>query len=420
MAIAKFGLAGLYLENDRTADALPLAQEAMQTFIKLEGDKNLGKAVGLFQNGVIAASLGFHQKARGLFQECLDLAGQSLGRDHEYLALVLHELAVTSGKVKDGARAEKYYRDCLQIARTKVGLDHPKSTVLVTNFALFLASQKEPSRREEANQLFQELLAARGQRYGEKHPLTADALRGYAEFLGRRGYEERQKQVLGEAVGIYRQNGGPRYRLYTECLNNLAMLHLGRNDPAGAERLLQEALPLTRKQYGPKHKNVAIVLANLAAARLDQRKYEDVEPHLLESLAIYDALGGTKPRIMADPLIRLHQFYCAKGRVAEAAAASMRRRELWPADPDELYDVARELTRCAALAARGAGDLTPAQRADPASYADQGMATLRQAIDNGYKDLDRLRQDPDLAPLRERREFKELLQRLEKARPKGA
>lgn len=195
------------------------------------------------------------------------------------------------------------------------------------------------------------------------------------------------------------------------------MVNLRRNDPAGAERLLQEALPLTRKQYGPKHKNTAIVLANLAGARLDQRKYDDVEPLLLEALSIYDVPGGNKPPTMAGALKDLHRFYCARGTVAEAAAASMRRRELSPADPDQLYDVARELARCAALVGKGEVNLTPAQRAERGSYADKGMATLRQAIDRGHKDLNRLRQDPDLAPLRERKEFKELLQKREKARP---
>ena len=47
-------------------------------------------------------------------------------------------------------------------------------------------------------------------------------------------------------------------------------------------------------------------------------------------------------------------------------------------------------------------------------YGDQVMALLRDAVAKGYKDAAHMKQDEDLAPLREREDFKKLLAELDK------
>ena len=52
------------------------------------------------------------------------------------------------------------------------------------------------------------------------------------------------------------------------------------------------------------------------------------------------------------------------------------------------------------------------------SYADRALATLRQAVQNGYKDAAHMKKDTDLDPLRSRPDFQKLLADLEqKATP---
>jgi hypothetical protein len=46
-------------------------------------------------------------------------------------------------------------------------------------------------------------------------------------------------------------------------------------------------------------------------------------------------------------------------------------------------------------------------------YADQAMAFLRDAVAKGFKDLERMKKDPDLNPLRGREDFQTLLHGLE-------
>ncbi len=55
----------------------------------------------------------------------------------------------------------------------------------------------------------------------------------------------------------------------------------------------------------------------------------------------------------------------------------------------------------------------PRRQAEIAFYADQAMATLRDALAKGYKDADRMRTDKDLDPLRSREDFKMVVAELE-------
>jgi hypothetical protein len=66
-------------------------------------------------------------------------------------------------------------------------------------------------------------------------------------------------------------------------------------------------------------------------------------------------------------------------------------------------------------------NLSEAQRKDRAqTYADRAMTTLRQAVQNGYKDVAHIKKDTDLDPLRSRPDFQKLLQELEaKAKPES-
>ena len=54
------------------------------------------------------------------------------------------------------------------------------------------------------------------------------------------------------------------------------------------------------------------------------------------------------------------------------------------------------------------------------AYADRALATLRQAIQNGYQDAAHMKKDTDLDPLGSRPDFRRLLKALEaKTKPDG-
>jgi hypothetical protein len=69
----------------------------------------------------------------------------------------------------------------------------------------------------------------------------------------------------------------------------------------------------------------------------------------------------------------------------------------------------------AIIAVQGNEELTSAERARQAkAYADRAMDLLRQAVANGYRDVAQMKKDQSLDPLRQRDDFKTLLEELEK------
>jgi tetratricopeptide (TPR) repeat protein len=97
------------------------------------------------------------------------------------------------------------------------------------------------------------------------------------------------------------------------------------------------------------------------------------------------------------------------GRLAEAVETTQERQKLWPKNGAEQAKVACDLAQVAATVGKGAQDLTPEQRAEREHYCDLAVDAVRQALANGYRNVEQLRKHPDLAPLRGRPEFEKLL-----------
>ena len=77
--------------------------------------------------------------------------------------------------------------------------------------------------------------------------------------------------------------------------------------------------------------------------------------------------------------------------------------------PRDAYTAAGLLAGCARLAARD-DRLPESKRQELAmAYGDRALDALRQAVQKGFKDVARLKQDASLEPLRSREEFQELL-----------
>lgn len=85
------------------------------------------------------------------------------------------------------------------------------------------------------------------------------------------------------------------------------------------------------------------------------------------------------------------------------------RRALGCSPPADAYDAACLLARCISIVATH-DQLNDSQRNAAARfYGDAAMKTLQDAVSKGYKDVAKIREDRNLAPLRERDDFKKLL-----------
>ncbi|HZY86994.1 MAG TPA: serine/threonine-protein kinase, partial [Gemmataceae bacterium] len=314
VAIAKVGLAGFYLDQKQFVQAWPLIRQAVRAFQGLEGDETLGRAVGLFQDGVVLlqgvdsvvpANPFFDPRKEGVrkLNECLGLIKKSsLGPRHMFFAFVAGTLALEMTRLGDDSRAELYFRECLQAAEEGVGLSHPMVERVVAPYAYLLQRQHK---EQEADKICQRMLDERIARFGQSHVQVANALVTYARVLDeRRNGDPRRQAMYERAREIYQRarplKTKPVIQQYQACLNQLGLIYLNeRHDPAGAETLFRTDLDYLRRAAVFSPEDRASRLTNLAHALLQQRKNSEAKALLDESRAIFQGLardrqGGLK------------------------------------------------------------------------------------------------------------------------------
>jgi serine/threonine-protein kinase len=176
----------------------------------------------------------------------------------------------------------------------------------------------------------------------------------------------------------------PDYRsLLGGTLHNLGQLQLRRGDAAAARGQLESAV---RQQQ----------LALQASPRNPGYR-EFLRNHAL---------------ILGDALVRLKE----PAKASDAVALAVPLAAGWEDD----YDAAGILSRCAALAGQDTRVEPQQRRRQADAYAARAVGLLRQACKKGFKDAGRLRADGQLAPLRGRDDFRQLLAELGEAAPKGS
>src|SRR5262249_34008021 len=101
----------------------------------------------------------------------------------------------------------------------------------------------------------------------------------------------------------------------------------------------------------------------------------------------------------------------ARGRCADATATAEKLHALGPADSPTLYDVACCYALCAAGVAPGKAvdRLAPEESEARRRYTDRALQSLAEAVRRGYRDVDRMEADPDLAAVRSEREYQRLV-----------
>jgi tetratricopeptide (TPR) repeat protein len=198
--------------------------------------------------------------------------------------------------------------------------------------------------------------------------------------------------------------------------------HLDRLSEAGD--VYRKALPLlkqlandspSRPAYQAEVANALCGLALVSTAKEPEQARRLLEEALLYSQVALKADPGN-----IDYLATLYQTYEAQADVFlqlrdhAGAAAAAEAAEPACHTPDDIYEFVCGYADCVKLAGEDV-KLSEARRKELCkSYGDRAMNALRRAVQFGYKDVDKLKKDKHLDPLRGRDDFKKLLTDLQK------
>jgi serine/threonine protein kinase/tetratricopeptide (TPR) repeat protein len=219
------------------------------------------------------------------------------------------------------------------------------------------------------------------------------------------------------AVASYR-------KFLARCYANLGSTLKDQKKYAEAEKAYHQTLTLQTKltedfPTAANRHGMANALQLLARLHQERKEFADALPLLDKARAHLQAAMGlsvrhaTPRKSYRDNLQLLARSYLELGDHARVAATANELAGFGYELANDTYEAAGLLSRCVTLVDRDAA-LAEAQRKELAqSYAVRALALLRQAVAHGYRDVDRMKEDPHLEPLRARQEFGKLLADLE-------
>jgi tetratricopeptide (TPR) repeat protein len=208
----------------------------------------------------------------------------------------------------------------------------------------------------------------------------------------------------------------PEYRTFlANCYNNLGLVLAVTGRASEATKTYGKAIAAFERLVA-QHPEQPDYRSSLGGALNNLGSTLAVQGDLESAIARYrEAIGHQRAAFDRLPQVTQYRQFLtnhyrllgralrALGRADEAAGATREGMKLWPRNPGELYNIACEFALCIPIAKDDAGR---------GRHAAEAMAALQAAVAAGWSNAAHTARDPDLAPLRDRPDYRVLLAEL--------
>jgi serine/threonine protein kinase/Flp pilus assembly protein TadD len=344
---------------------------------------------------VVAQGPGDFQEGEKLAREAIAVGTRRLGPENPQVLRSMLYLGVALWNQGRYAEAEREYRQLIDVERRVAGSDHPETLKAMDNLALTVASQ---GRMAEAEQLYRDALASAQRVLGTDHPATARIMDNLSSLLFEEGRLADAEKMCREALAIESRSLGPEspYTLLTKA--DLAELLFEQGHIREAEKLDRETIAAMVRVIGPQHPSTLQSEAALAKALNKQGRYADAENISRPAFAAGLRTLGPQHPYTLYALQQLGMALAYTHRYAEASKL--------------FHDVIEKQESSKAQTDRFSVWYSFAGVAVAANRPDEAIQYLREAIQRGYKDANRLTADASLKGLNQDPHFQELVAEL--------
>jgi len=356
------------------------------------------------------AALGRQSAALELREETLRLARAKLGPDHPDTLGTANNLANSYAKLGRHAEALKLREETLELRKTNFGPDDPGTLRSMISLA---CSYQDLGRHAEALKLHEETLPIQKAKLGPDHTDTMMCMHNMAETYAALGRHDEALELCKETLRLQKANLGPDHPHTLSSMNNLAKIYRALGRHAEALNLYEETLALTKAALGSDHPDTLDGMWGVAASLSALDRGAEAVPIIDECLRL--AAGKVvDPRLIPGVMdVRLRHF--AK---CNSAAGCRTTAQMWEdlnrSDAVSLYNSACNRAITAGVIRVGNQSEDAAKQA--AAEAERAMDWLKQAVVAGFNDVAHMKQDTDLEALRDRDDFRKLLEELEGGR----
>ncbi len=344
-------------------------------------------------------------EAAKLYDETLEASKAILGPDDHRTLLTANNLADAYYGLQRYDEALKLNEDTLSRMKATLGLSHPDTFMSMNNLG---NSYWKLKRLQEALKLHQATLPLMKGHRGLDHTDTLSSMTSLANVYGDLERHHEALELRQEVVARRTAKLSRNHPETLKAINNLAHSYAALGRHQDALDLREETLARRRVKHGDDHPLTLQSMHSVASSLVKLERGAEAIPIIDE--CVQRAPGkGVHPSLIPWAMdLRLRHFQKSKDAAGCRSTADMWDK-LNRSDADSLYTAA---CMRAVTAAVGKEDpKTPATDAArlASEQADAAIALLQKAAAAGYRDVDRMKKDRDLDPLRGRQEFKKLI-----------
>jgi serine/threonine protein kinase len=398
-------LAHSYRALGRSADALALSEETLALCKARFGSEHPDTLRSMNCLASSYADLGRRSEALALREQTLARMKVQLGPDHPDTLHSMYNLATSLAVLGRQTDALQLREETLALRRAKLGADHPDTLRSMNGVACSYAAF---GRHLDAVALYEQTLARQKAKLGADHPDTFQTMYNLAISYAALGRHTEALKLREETLALHQARLGPDHPRTLMSMSTVAWSYTALGRHADALKLHEQTLALQKARLGPDHRDTLWSRWGVAHNLIELGRGAEALPVIDECVRVAaSTIAPPHPQLLAS-VVNLRQRYFKQ---TGDAAGCRQTAELWEnlkrTDAESLYTAAR--LRAVTAAVLRAVDKSPGSTQRAVLEADQAVAWLKQAIDAGYRNTARLKQDKDLDALRDRPDFTKLL-----------
>ncbi|HWN68059.1 MAG TPA: tetratricopeptide repeat-containing protein kinase family protein, partial [Haliangium sp.] len=305
------------------------------------------------------------------WHERADVAIRRIGDPPRQRAAALRTLGrihLKEGKLAEAEDAQREALAVLASAPETSPLDLPAYQQDLANIV------QQRSRHEEAQALYERVLAQYIAELGETHPYVADVRFNVAKLHMARGALELARQLLSDVLRVHSQTLGASHPLVGRTHLELAEVERQSGALDSAQRHALESLAIHRRAYGEEHARIAPVYACLGAIELRRGALDQALAAFQAALAIRVKHQGDTHIDVGVEHLNIAETWTALGRHDQALASLAQAEPILQPYLEEVQELAPLLASVRGRAHLGKGELEAAVTA--LERAVQGFTAL--------------------------------------------
>jgi len=268
--------------------------------------------------GVVYQNIGLYKQAKPLIERAIETRRRVLGPEHLDTLTSVSSLAfwyLAQGRPAD---AEKLLRETLPVLRRTVGPGHRQTLLTMNRLGQALMVRHHP---QEAEKLFREGLEVAGRVLGPEDVYTIQNRGSLGRAYDAEHRYDEADVALREALATARRVLGPDHFTTLAFMTDIGQHLMYTKRYREAATLFEEVLEAKVRVLGPEHGVTLWARSDLATAYMEEHRFAEADRIFRETLAIQRRVHGENNTNTALTYYNLGCLAALQGHRAEALAS---------------------------------------------------------------------------------------------------